>query len=84
MLETMSLYDDLRRLLVDLEWENFVKLQEPMYEWFVWEFMSSLVIDLRRKFDEVQGTFVFVYLTQRMKCISFALMNCCIYLLLVH
>jgi len=55
MLETMSLYDDQRRLLVNLGWANFVELQEPVYERLVWEFMSSLVVDLRRRFDEVLG-----------------------------
>ena len=55
MLETLSLYDDLRRLLVTLGWVHFVELQEPVYERLVWEFMSSLVVDLRRKFDEVPG-----------------------------
>ena len=34
---------------------NFVELQEPVYEWLVWEFMSSLVVNHRRKFDEVPG-----------------------------
>ena len=55
MLEPMSLYDDLRRLLVNLGWENFVELQELVYEWLVWKFMSSLVVDLHRRFDEVPG-----------------------------
>ena len=53
ILDIVFLYDDLRRLLGILGWENFVEFQEPVYERFVWEFMSSLVIDLRRKFDEV-------------------------------
>ena len=30
-----------------------MQLQEPVYERLVWEFMRSLVVDLRRKFDEV-------------------------------
>ena len=34
---------------------NFVELQEPVYEWLVWEFMSSLVVDLCRRFHEVSG-----------------------------
>jgi len=55
MLETMSLYDDLRRLLVNLGWANFVELQELVYERLVWEFISSLVVDLHRRFDEVPG-----------------------------
>jgi len=55
MLETLSLYNDLSRLLVNLGWVHFVELQEPVYERLVWEFMSSLVVDLRRKFDEVPG-----------------------------
>ena len=55
MLETMSLYDDLRRLLVNLGWENFVELQEPVYERLVWDFMSSLLVDLHRRFDEIPG-----------------------------
>uniref|UniRef100_A0A7C8ZKD9 Arabidopsis retrotransposon Orf1 C-terminal domain-containing protein n=1 Tax=Opuntia streptacantha TaxID=393608 RepID=A0A7C8ZKD9_OPUST len=55
MLETMSSYDDLRRLLVNLGWANFVELQEPVYERLVWDFMSSLVVDLRRKFAEFPG-----------------------------
>jgi len=53
ILDIVSFYDDLRRLLGILRWENFVELQEPVYEWLVWEFISSLVVDLRRKFDEV-------------------------------
>jgi len=55
ILETVSFYDDLRRLLGNLGWEHFVELQEPVYERLIWEFMSSLVVDLRRRFDEVQG-----------------------------
>ena len=31
-----------------------MQLQEPVYEQLVWEFMSSLVVDLHRNFDEVQ------------------------------
>ena len=53
ILDITNLCDDLRRLLGILGWESFVQLQEPVYEWLVWEFMSSLVVDLRRKFDEV-------------------------------
>ena len=55
ILDIVSLYDDLRHLFGIHGWENFVKFQEPVYERLVWEFMSSLVVDLRRKFDEVQG-----------------------------
>ena len=55
MLKTISLYDDLKRLLVNFWWENFVELQELVYERLLWEFMSSLIVDLRRKLDEVQG-----------------------------
>jgi len=55
MLETAHLYDDLRRLLDILGWENFVQLQELVYERLVWEFISSLVVDLNQKFDELQG-----------------------------
>jgi len=32
-----------------------VQLQGPVSERLVWEFMSSLVVDIYRKFDEVQG-----------------------------
>ena len=37
MLPTLHLYDDLRLLLRNLGWEHFVELQEPIYEWLVWE-----------------------------------------------
>jgi len=37
ILDTVSLYDDLRPLLGILWWENFVELQEPVYEQLVWE-----------------------------------------------
>jgi len=55
MLATLHLYDDLRLLLHNLGWENFMALQEPVYERLVWEFMSSLVVDLDRTFDRVKG-----------------------------
>ena len=51
ILDIVSLYDYLRRLLGILGWDNFVELQEPLYERLVWEFISSLVADLRKKFD---------------------------------
>jgi len=53
ILDIVSLSDDLRCLLGILGWENFIELQEPVYERLVWELMSFLVVDLRRKFDEV-------------------------------
>ncbi|KAJ8429181.1 hypothetical protein Cgig2_011785 [Carnegiea gigantea] len=46
MLRTLQLYDD----VVD-----FIALQEPVYERLVWEFMSSYVVDFKRKFDDVRG-----------------------------
>jgi len=55
ILDITNLYDDLRHLLGILRWENFLQLQEPVYKRLVWEFMSCLVVDIRRKFDEVQG-----------------------------
>jgi len=55
ILDIVSLYDELRHLLGILGWENSVELQEPVYQRLVWEFMCSLVVDLRKKFDEVQG-----------------------------
>ena len=53
ILDITYFYDDVRRLLGILGWENFVQLQKPVYERLAWEFMSSLVVDLRKKFDEV-------------------------------
>jgi len=55
MFTNLRLYDDLRLLLRNLGWENFVALQELVNERLVWEFMSSLIVDLDRKFDEVKG-----------------------------
>jgi len=55
MLTTLHLYDDLYFLLHNLGWENFVAFQETIYERLSWEFMSSLIVDLYRKFDEVKG-----------------------------
>ncbi|KAJ8441908.1 hypothetical protein Cgig2_014377 [Carnegiea gigantea] len=55
MLTTLHLYDDLLILLLNLSWEHFVVLQEPVYERLVWEFMSFLIVDVHCKFDEVRG-----------------------------
>ena len=54
-LTTLHLYDDLVILLRNLGWGNFVTLQEFVYEQLVCEFISSLVVDFTRKFDEVRG-----------------------------
>ena len=59
MLRTLHLYDDLVILLGNLGWTDFVPLQEPVYERLIWEFMSSLVVDFTRKFDEVRGYICF-------------------------
>lgn len=48
MLATLHLFDDLKILLGRLGWVKFVNLQDSVYEWLVWEFMSSLVVDLKR------------------------------------
>jgi len=73
MLDIVFLYDGLRHLLGILGWENFVELQEPGCERLVWEFMSSLIVDLRRKFNEVQGyiRFRLFHTTHEMHLIRF-------------
>ena len=50
MLTTLHLFDNLRILLARLGWVNFMQLQEPIDEYLVWEFMSSLVVDLNWEF----------------------------------
>ena len=79
MLRTLHLYDDLVILLGNLGWTDFVRLQELVYERLIWEFMSSLVVDFTRKFDEVRGYICFRLLTILMKCTLLGLTRCCVY-----
>jgi len=55
MLKTLHLLEDLHTLLGRLDWLHFVTLQESVYEWIDWEFMSSFLVDLRRTFREDIG-----------------------------